>query len=521
MRHLEKPRYARFLEGALRRFKFAARYCKPSACFIYFISNTSEVIEMKTLTIPLLLRSITAVLGLMMISVSAYDLPDFTELVEDNRAAVVNISTIQEVTHKRFRKLPEGLEIPDMPEGPMRDFLHRFFGEKRAPEEQDGPYSLGSGFIISTDGYIISNAHVVNDADQIIVRLHDGRELIAAVVGIDKQSDVALLKIDAIDLPVVKIGTGYDLEVGEWVLAIGSPFGFEHTVTAGIVSAKQRSLPSGNYVPFIQTDVAINPGNSGGPLFDMNGHVVGVNSQIFSRTGGFMGLSFAIPIEVAIDAANQIRDHGHVSRGWLGVVFQRVTRELAESFGLDRVQGALIADVLHDSPADKAGLQVGDIIMVFNEQPIKSSGDLPPIVGRAPIGKQVALQVLRSGKQIELQVVIAELLSDDEVQAMVPSSPSLPRSVDLAQLGLVIEDQDSTSSDRKGARGVVVQAVTPGGPARRAGIREQDIILKLNKQAAIDSATFKQIATNLPRQKPIAVLIKRNGNPIFLVLKIE
>ncbi len=469
------------------------------------------------------LLGVTAALSFAMVTAVARDLPDFTQLVEDNRAAVVNISTTQKkVVDNRLKSLPEGIEIPDLPEGPMRDFLRRFFGEERE-ERSKNSYSLGSGFIISADGYLISNTHVVSDADEIIVRLHDGRELLATVIGSDKPSDIALLKIDASDLPVVKIGAGYDLKVGEWVLAIGSPFGFEHTVTAGIVSAKQRSLPRGNYVPFIQTDVAINPGNSGGPLFNMEGRVVGVNSQIFSRTGGFMGLSFAIPIEDAINVAEQLREHGRVSRGWLGVVFQSVTRELAESFGLDRVQGALIADVLRDSPAAKAGLHVGDIIIAFNEQSIKRSGDLPPIVGRTPVGKQVTLQVLRDGKQIALPVIVTELPSDDAVQAMANPDRAVPRSVDLEQLGLVVEDHRTTSDDGSATvakGGVVVQNVTHG-PASRAGIRQQDIILRINNQAVTDSATFKQIATSLPREKPIAVLIQRNGNSLFLVLKIE
>ena len=270
----------------------------------------------------------------------ARSLPDFTELVERNRAAVVNISTTQRRTAPSSRpRMPRGFEIPDLPEdSPFREFFRRFFGEGEM-EEFDAQ-SLGSGFIISSDGFIISNNHVVRNADEVIVRLNDRREYKAKVVGTDEPSDVALLKIDAEGLPVVRLGTGYELKVGEWVLAIGSPFGFDYSVTAGIVSAKGRSLPRENYVPFIQTDVAINPGNSGGPLFNLEGEVVGVNSQIFSRTGGFMGLSFAIPIDVAMDVAEQLRESGRVSRGWLGVLIQDVTRELAESFGMAKPTGS-------------------------------------------------------------------------------------------------------------------------------------------------------------------------------------
>ena len=304
--------------------------------------------------------SVFAVLLLLSTSVFAFSLPDFTPLVEKNAAAVVNISTTLKKTD-----LGSGLEynMPDIPEdSPFYDFFRRFFDEM--PGDGMQPFekrsSLGSGFILSKDGYVITNNHVVKDADEVVVTLQDRREFVAELVGTDGRSDIAVLKIKGENLPTLKLGDSDDLKVGEWVLAIGSPFGFDHTVTAGIVSAIGRSLPNENYVPFIQTDVAINPGNSGGPLFNMDGEVIGVNSQIYSRTGGFMGLSFAVPINVVTNVYEQLKNQGHVSRGWLGVLIQDVTRELAESFGMKRPQGALIAKVLSDGPAEKAGLEVGE-----------------------------------------------------------------------------------------------------------------------------------------------------------------
>ena len=357
----------------------------------------------------------------------ARSLPDFTELVERNRAAVVNISTTQRRPAASGRpSMPRGFEIPDLPEdSPFREFFRRFFGEGEI-EEFDAQ-SLGSGFIISADGFIISNNHVVRNADEIIVRLSDRREYQARVVGTDEPSDVAVLKIDAEGLPVARLGTGYELKVGEWVLAIGSPFGFDHSVTAGIVSAKGRSLPRENYVPFIQTDVAINPGNSGGPLFNLDGEVVGVNSQIFSRTGGFMGLSFAIPIDVAMEVADQLRETGRVSRGWLGVLIQDVTRELAESFSMAKPQGALVAKVLEGSPAKRAGFEVGDILLSFDERSIERSSDLPPIVGRTRVGREVPVEILRGGQSMTLMVITDELPGEEEIEVAAVRAPTTPR----------------------------------------------------------------------------------------------
>ena len=451
-------------------------------------------------------------------------LPDFTELVERNRAAVVNISTIQRRTASADRpRIPPGFEIPDLPEdSPFHEFFRRFFGEGEI-EEFDAR-SLGSGFIISQDGFIISNNHVVRNADEVIVRLTDRREYKAKVVGTDEPSDVALLKIDAERLPTVRLGTGYELKVGEWVLAIGSPFGFDYSVTAGIVSAKGRSLPRENYVPFIQTDVAINPGNSGGPLFNLDGDVVGVNSQIFSRTGGFMGLSFAIPIDVAMDVADQLRDTGRVSRGWLGVLIQDVTRELAESFGMDKPRGALVARVLDDSPAERAGFEVGDIVVSFGEHTVERSSDLPPIVGRTRAGREVEVGILRDGESMTLTVTTDELPSDEEVQV---ATAGEPEEVEAAALGLAVRDMNdeerasSEDEEKTTAQGVVVVSRIPDGPAARAGVREGDLILMLNNENIASTEDFERVVADLTPGKAVSVLVQRQGNPIFLALKPE
>ena len=452
-------------------------------------------------------------------SALARSLPDFTELVERNRAAVVNISTTQRRTSPtRPPRMPRGFEMPDLPENsPFREFFRRFFGEGEI-EEFDAQ-SLGSGFIISQDGYIISNNHVVRNADEVIVRLSDRREYEAKVVGTDESSDVALLKIDAEGLPVVRLGTDHELKVGEWVLAIGSPFGFDHSVTAGIVSAKGRSLPRENYVPFIQTDVAINPGNSGGPLFNLEGEVVGVNSQIFSRTGGFMGLSFAIPIDVAMDVADQLRDKGRVSRGWLGVLIQDVTRELAESFGMVKPQGALVAKVLDGSPAERAGFEVGDILLEFDTQSIERSSDLPPIVGRTRVGREVAVEILRGGESMTLMVTTDELPPDDEIQVATARPPD---DVEADRLGLAVRDlnDEERASWDVPDHGVLVSRVMDG-PARRAGIREGDVILMLNNEKVSSSADLEQRAAGLPKGKVVSVLVQRESSPIFLALKPE
>ncbi len=342
------------------------------------------------MTMPALLMLAVAMFWVQ--GADARNLPDFTELVEENSGAVVNISTTQEVP-AQGRAMPfDERQLEQLPEF-FQDFFrgpHSPFGGG-SPGQVEPRRSMGSGFIVSSDGYVLTNNHVIEGADEIIVRLNDRRELPATLVGTDPKSDLAVLKIeDGNDLPVVRIGRSKDLKTGEWVLAIGSPFGFDYTATAGIVSALGRSLPTENYVPFIQTDVAINPGNSGGPLFNLDGEVVGINSQIYTRSGGFMGVSFAIPIDDAMNVFRQIRDKGSVSRGWLGVLIQEVSRDLAETFGLKRPRGALIAEVMEGSPAAQAGLQAGDIVLEYDGEAIVMSSDLPPMVGRTPVGKPPA-----------------------------------------------------------------------------------------------------------------------------------
>ncbi|WP_126455471.1 DegQ family serine endoprotease [Sulfuriflexus mobilis] len=448
--------------------------------------------------------------------VQARNLPDFTQLAEKNSPAVVNISTTQKI--KRHPRIPENLQIPDLPEdSPFNDFFRHFFDDEgNSPQERDAK-SLGSGFIISDDGYVMTNNHVIRDADEVIVRLSDRREFSAKVVGSDERSDVALLKIDASSLPTVKMGKSKDLKVGEWVLAIGSPFGFDHSVTAGIVSAKGRSLPRENYVPFIQTDVAINPGNSGGPLFNLDGEVVGVNSQIYSRTGGFMGLSFAIPIEVAMNVANQLKNTGHVTRGWLGVLIQDVTAELAESFGMDKPHGALVSRVLPDSPAAKAGFEVGDIILKFNSDEVDHSKDLPPLVGRTPIDTAVPVRVLRQGKLRTLKVVIGELPGDDEIRV----ASDKPKTSKQNRIGLTVTDlSDAQRKKREIAKGGVLVSQS-GGIAARAGIRQGDIIEMLNNEDIKNVEHFEKLVKALPENRSVPVLVHRaRSGPVFLALKI-
>ena len=398
---------------------------------------------------------------------------DFSKLVEQYSPAVVNISTTTKVNRRTSsQKLPE--QIPEL--------LRHFFGNPNGNERQFQPAprqeknSLGSGFIISKDGYIVTNNHVVKDADKIIVRLSDRRELEATLIGADIRSDLAVLKIDAKNLPTVKLGNSDELKVGEWVLAIGSPFGFDYSASAGIVSAKRRSLPNErneNYVPFIQTDVAINPGNSGGPLFNLDGEVIGINSMIYSRSGGFMGLSFAIPANVAKEVVKQLRTKGFVERGWLGVVIQEVNRDLAESFGLSKPQGALIAQVVPGSPAENAGLQAGDIITGFDGSEVVLSSDLPYLVGSMPVGKQVDIDLVRRGKTKTIEFEIGALLSRSGEQAVASIEPSTQRE---NRLGITVSNAIG---------GVVIDSITPNGVGAAIGLRVGSIITMIGNQCFI------------------------------------
>ncbi|ADE13897.1 protease Do [Nitrosococcus halophilus Nc 4] len=454
------------------------------------------------------------VLLLLASSPQAAGLPDFTELVKNSSPAVVNISTTQKVT-QRGPRLPHGLH--QFPEGsPFEDFFRRFFGEGEGEPRSFETHSLGSGFIISSDGYVITNYHVIRDADEIIVRFSDRSELEAEVVGGDERSDLALLKVNGKGLPTLKQGDSSQLKVGEWVLAIGSPFGFEHSATAGIVSALGRSLPRESYVPFIQTDVAINPGNSGGPLFNLAGEVVGINSQIYSRTGGFMGLSFAIPIDVAMEVVEQLKEKGQVSRGWLGVVIQDVTRELAESFGLEKPQGALVARVLADSPAAKGGIQAGDIITRFNGNLVPQSSDLPPLVGRTEIGHKVDVQILRASAQKTLKVKIGELPEEEELRKAVgrPGQTFEKRlAIEVTDLG----DEERAQLDL--TSGVQITRVEEG-PAAEAGLRRGDIILGINNTEVKDISQFKELVGKLPAGKSVPLLLQRGQTTSFVAIKI-
>jgi serine protease Do len=444
-------------------------------------------------------------------------LPDFTEMVKTNGVAVVNIST----TQKAPPEAENAPEEPQLPEGmppEMEEFFKRFLNEQGGGYVPRDTTSLGSGFIISADGYILTNSHVVKDADEIVVKFSDRRELFAKVIGSDARTDVALLKVEAKDLPAVTIGEPNKLQVGEWVLAIGSPFGFEQSVTAGIVSAKGRSLPGGNYVPFIQTDVAINPGNSGGPLFNMEGKVVGINSQIYSRTGGFMGLSFAIPMDVVMNVVDQIKATGKAAHGWLGVQIQDVTRELAESFGMKKPQGALVSKVLPGSPAEKAELQIGDIITEFNGQPIESSGDLPPMVGITPINDKATLKIIRQGETKTLEFKVGLLPDEVDKLADAKTTPKLPHN----RLGINVIDL--TDAQREALQvpknGVIVQDVAKG-TAKDAGIQRGDVILRIQNNVIRDAADFEKTIKKLPAGKSVAVLVQRQGNPVFLAIKID
>jgi len=466
-----------------------------------------------TLAFALVLMVITSLLS---VGVQARELPDFRELVEKNSAAVVNISTTQKAAAGRSGSPLTEEQLQQLP-----DFFQHFFrgnppGVQPPPSSQ--AQSMGSGFIVSADGYVLTNNHVVDNAEEIIVRLSDRRELTARLIGTDPRSDLAVLKIEGgDDLPVVKIGKSEKLRPGEWVFAIGSPFGFDYTVTAGIVSAIGRALPSENYVPFIQTDVAINPGNSGGPLFNLDGEVVGINSQIYTRSGGFMGVSFAIPMDDVMNVFRQIRDTGTVERGWLGVLIQEVNRDLAESFGLKRPRGALVAEVMNGSPARKAGLRSGDIILEFNGQEISLSSDLPPMVGRTPVGEDATLTVLRDGKETEIDVAIGRL-PQDQAGMQVGSDP-VTGSAGTGPLGLSVEPlTDEMRKDLDVDGGVLVSNIARG-PALEAGIRPQDIITEIAKRPIASVDDFRKVVGDLKPGKAVSVRIFREGRARYLVLK--
>jgi len=449
----------------------------------------------------------------------AKDLPDFTDLVEKQGATVVNISTTQIIKGRRGQQFPfDGDES-------TQEFLRRFFPGQipnfpGMPQEFKNR-SLGSGFIISADGHILTNAHVVDGADEVVVKLTDKREFKAKVLGADKRTDVALIKIEAGNLPVAKLGDSTRLKVGEWVVAIGSPFGLENTVTAGIVSAKGRSLSHENYVPFIQTDVAINPGNSGGPLFNMKGEVVGINSQIYSRSGGSMGLSFAIPIDLAMDIQGQLKARGKVSRGRLGIGIQEVSKELADSFNLGKAQGALVASVEKGAAADKAGVEVGDIILKFDGKAVTESGDLPRMVGATRPGSRVTMQVWRKGATRDIGVTVGEIPDDDSA---VRTAGRNGKSAEPAanRLGLVLAVPTAEQKRALGiTHGLIVEDVRNAGTRTelRAGDVILAVILKGGQTEAKSVAQFNELIQAAEKNATITLLVRRGESQTFITIK--
>ncbi|WP_213294273.1 DegQ family serine endoprotease [Paraburkholderia sacchari] len=466
----------------------------------------------------------------------AANLPDFTDLVDKVGPSVVNIRTTTRVTLSQ-RGLPPGMD-----NGDMSEFFRRFFGipMPQGPQggqsphggqgggqgggQDSGPDSgndteqssgVGSGFIMTGDGYVMTNAHVVDDADSIYVTLTDKREFKARLIGVDDRTDVAVVKIQASNLPAITIGDSNKVRVGEWVLAIGSPFGLENTVTAGIVSAKGRD--TGDYLPFIQTDVAVNPGNSGGPLINMQGEVIGINSQIYSRTGGFMGISFAIPIDEAMRVADQLKATGKVTRGRIAVAIGEVTKDVADSLGLPKAQGALVSSVEPGGPADKAGIQPGDIIQKFNGQTVEAATDLPRMVGDTKPGTRSTITIWRKGATRDLPITVAELPSDKGTKADQRKTPE-PKPRAANALGISVTDLTADQmSQLKIKGGVMVESVD--GPAARAGLQKGDIILRVGDTDITSAKQFLEVTSRLDSQKMVAILVRRGDNTQFVPLR--
>ncbi len=449
-------------------------------------------------------------------------LPDFADLADRAGPAVVGIRT----TARAGSGQPGATPFPDIDENdPMFEFFRRFFpnppqqpqprqGPQQPAPRRDVPRGLGSGFILSPDGYVMTNAHVVRGADDITVTTSDRREFTAKVIGSDTRTDVALLKIEATGLPTVRVGDPNKVRVGEWVIAIGSPFGLENTVTAGIVSAKSRD--TGDFLPFIQTDVAVNPGNSGGPLINMRGEVVGINSQIFTTSGAYNGISFAIPIDEAMNVQQQLRTAGRVIRGRIGVGIEAVSREVATAIGLKKPQGALVTSVEKDSPAQKAGVEAGDVILRFNDRPIERTSDLPRIVGGTKPGSTVNLTVYRRGNERQLPVTVVEMAPDKVASArgQEPSKPATPANV----LGLAVSDVPADRLKELGIRGGV-QVDSVEGLASAAGLRNGDLILQLNNVDVQNAKQFNEAVTKLDPKRDVAVLVRRGDASRFLMIR--
>lgn len=457
-----------------------------------------------------LIKLVFALAAVCSATAQAKDLPDFTELVERQGASVVNISTTQIIRNQHG--------FPNVPENdPFYELFRRF--APQMPREQESQ-SLGSGFIISADGYIMTNAHVVDSAEKITVRLTDKREFRAKVIGSDKRTDVALLKIEAAGLPTINVGDPNKLKVGEWVVAIGSPFGFDSSVTAGIVSAKGRSLPQDNFVPFIQTDVAINPGNSGGPLFNMNGEVVGINSQIYTRSGGSMGLSFAIPIDVATQVVEQLRVSGKVTRGRIGVTIQEVTRELAESFGLSKPAGALISSVEKNGPADKAGIEVSDVILKFDGKPVGSSSDLPRLVASTKPGVKAVIELWRKGESRQVTVVVAEMPEDGKI-AHAAKIPADDAAATVARLGIVVSELNKEQLQELQISGGLLVEEIKGSAARSAGLQQGDVLLALGNTPIRSLNQFNESIKQVAKGRNVALLVRRGDAASYVAVKLD
>jgi serine protease Do len=425
--------------------------------------------------------------------------PDFSGLVETYGAAVVNISA-----RHQARAEPQAQQMPLDPSDPFYQFFKHFYGGAM-PHDQGPSTSLGSGFIVSPDGYVLTNAHVIDGASVVTVKLTDKREFRAKVIGSDKQSDVAVLKIDAKDLPTVKIGNPDQSKVGQWVVAIGSPYGFDNTVTSGIISAKARSLPDETYIPFIQTDVPVNPGNSGGPLFNLNGEVIGINSMIYSQTGGFQGLSFAIPINAAIKVKDQLVSSGHVERGRIGVAVQEINQSLAKSFGLPNPQGALVSSVEKDGPAAKAGLKPGDVILQVNGEPVRDSADLPSEIADIKPGTHAKLQIWRDGASQQVDVTLGRL-SDSTLASASQDAPQ--GKLGVAVRALTPQEKQEASL----THGLLVERAS--GPAANAGIQAGDVILAIDGQPLLSAAQLRDRLANASGS--VALLIQRDDAQIFV-----
>ncbi|MGV2289071.1 DegQ family serine endoprotease [Trinickia sp. YCB016] len=475
----------------------------------------------------------------------AANLPDFTDLVDKVGPAVVNIRTTTRVTsdNNSSRAMPPGMD-----DGDMSEFFRRFFGiplpqpgaprggnggggsggnsdngggsgGSDSPDNSDAEQNsgVGSGFILSADGYVMTNAHVIDDADNIYVTLTDKREFKAKLIGVDDRTDVAIVKITANNLPTVTIGDSNKVRVGEWVVAIGSPFGLDNTVTAGIVSAKGRD--TGDYLPFIQTDVAVNPGNSGGPLINMQGEVIGINSQIYSRTGGFMGISFAIPIDEAMRVADQLKATGKVTRGRIAVAIGEVTKDVADSLGLPKSQGALVSSVEPGGPADKAGVQPGDIILKFNGQPVDTATDLPRMVGDTKPGSKATITVWRKGQVRDLPITVVEMQNDKTAKADQGKKSPSPKARASNVLGIAVVDIPADQQKALKLRNGGVQVDVVDGPAARVGLQKGDIILRVGDTDISSAKQFDDVTARLDPQKMVAVLVRRGDNTQFVPIR--